>query len=662
MPASIYISSPGTNQFIERSLPGMHYVDALDTINVPGLATLNRPSIIKQNSTDLFIWDDYYSYLYDVLATDLSTIQRIDLSSGYWLAGKFGVDDNYIYIPDFFDYGRLVRLSIGPPSAYVDEITGYTFESTPYDFSSNDIGPACSDGTYIYISVGWDGWNDYRIAKIAISDLGSDFPNATVSDIFVGYYFQDIAISGGYVYLVDNNYNKVIRLDQSTLATIDSTDISDKPLGPTLATVTGFPSINRGFVYAFQNFDITGTFDIGDSITFVGSGATAVVTDNANLPYELDFDSVSGIPLITDSINNETQSGTISAFDELDLLVNTSFDVVGGGLTLDTPLTLETPSGLLFGYINSFDNVTADSPALIWFYLYTGSLASFPASGDTLSLYNRPNNLTSVDAASSVYVADPGNDSVYVLNSSTLAYENEISDYPANDPDSILLRDNVIYATCSLAGYIRKDDALTLTNIPPNIATLEGSLVSTAIQDPGAICNDGTYLYFINSVLDPQNEQSNQVLYKFRLPALGETINSVSYEAAYGFSITESIYPDMVTDRTHLYFVYAIVEGYDGIGKKKCSDLTWASPDRIAVPFNGSDSFHGIRGLTLFNGKIYVLDQITEINSRIIVFDSNTLAYITEYALPGTANTLKMGIDNDGTYIFVTAAPNFVLA
>jgi len=93
-----------------------------------------------------------------------------------------------------------------------------------------------------------------------------------------------------------------------------------------------------------------------------------------------------------------------------------------------------------------------------------------------------------------------------------------------------------------------------------------------------------------------------------------------------------------------------------GIIVRKCSDLLYRDGTHIIQnPFNGSDSFENIIGITLFGGYLYVLDyNIGAGIHRIIRFSANDLSYVDQTTLASMTGYVADGIDNDGTHVFIT--------
>ena len=132
-------------------------------------------------------------------------------------------------------------------------------------------------------------------------------------------------------------------------------------------------------------------------------------------------------------------------------------------------------------------------------------------------------------------------------------------------------------------------------------------------------------------------------IYKCPVPPQGSTVADLAI--VLGLDIGTDSYKNMITSGGFLY-----VAKYNAsrvVQKRNCSDLTLVSS--TVSPFNGSDTFSDIVGITVFSGVLYVLEQ-----TRIVKFDTETMLYDGEVLLPDPGSNSRQAIDNDGTHVYIT--------
>lgn len=496
--ASIYIADTGNNRIVERLIPDLSYVDSIDAVQSQMTLSFIYPNLVASNSTHLFVFDFNASFIYQFLLSDLSYVNRVDVSS-YSIYG-ICADDNYLYTDDD-NTDQLVRLNASTLS-FVDSSTLYCTGSrglTRVEYFDR----MCSDGVYLYIIV-----ND--IIRFPIANIGDSAPGPAVitsydpsaySMPWRGYVSgssdNSICVSGNYLFVTQTYQNLVYKFDKSDLSFVDVTEVVTAT-----ATITSTPSLASQTLYCdLASAPTGGSFSVSDVLTFSPSGATAVCTYyyDSGTSWTLEFDTVTGTPTPQDTVTC-IATGVSATFIYIDYYV--SFDY-SGDIIIEDEAFMPALGNAGYTYV---DDTTLAPNITVDFYLYSDEPFVFPQSGDTLLQYSCPAGTgdTQFDLpagiasdGTSIYIADTNNGRIIKRSNSTLDYESQYACQSAAAPYDVMFGDSNIYVStpASVPPAVEKVSVPSLS-YDLSLSSFEG-LVSVAFGSPKAICNDGTYLYFI---------------------------------------------------------------------------------------------------------------------------------------------------------------------
>jgi len=171
-------------------------------------------------------------------------------------------------------------------------------------------------------------------------------------------------------------------------------------------------------------------------------------------------------------------------------------------------------------------------------------------------------------------------------------------------------------------------------------------VTASFLSGPYGICNDGQYLYTLLA-LPP----SSHFLVKMNI---GATAANLTYNSH--IEVVSDWEPRaMCTDEMHLYYINS--EGPEQpwrLSKHLCSDLSYVTHITI---FNGSDSFLSPRDITTYGSWLYVCDEGSGVNSRLIRFLKADLSYVDELA---TGSDPITSVTNNGIYLIGSVTPRIV--
>jgi hypothetical protein len=133
-----------------------------------------------------------------------------------------------------------------------------------------------------------------------------------------------------------------------------------------------------------------------------------------------------------------------------------------------------------------------------------------------------------------------------------------------------------------------------------------------------------------------------KALLKMRIPTSITTVSHLTFE-----TINSGLVGTLrgcCTDGTHVF----VVTGAPAVQRYSCVDLSFI--DQV-TNFNGADSFHNPRGITLYGTWIYVADQWTSSVNRIIRFLKADFSYVDEIDMDSTP---AQALDNNGIHLYVS--------
>jgi len=453
---SIYIADTNNNRIIERTVPDLLFIGNMTSALVPDVIVLDNLEAIAVSSTHLFI--ENANKLYSVPLADVSELAQMNATVGGIYGNLFGLgaDDVNVYVPS--GENQVLAYFSLPDLVFTGAIGFYD----PGSFNTPEN--VCSDGTYMYVT----DYDDHKVVKLRISDqvfqaeIGSlgtgddnfnqpegictdgthvyvcDAGNSRVvkrlaSDLsYVGQvgsfglgddnfiYPYGIATNGTHIFVCDSVNERIVKRLCSDLSYVS--EVGEPYLDTTL---TSSPVMETGSGYIIN---VVGSINVLDTIIFAPSGATAVCQYNDG--SFIMFDTITGVPVITDSLSAPGGGGGTADFDTNSYITLIYSFTYAGGIFFNTDNDVIFGSGVS-ATINLNDSPTGLQVSTNFFSTTVGSL---PTNGETIreaivgsgsTGFSNPIHIGL--AGSFIYILDRGNNRIVKRDTTdSMVYDSEI--------------------------------------------------------------------------------------------------------------------------------------------------------------------------------------------------------------------------------------------
>ena len=498
--ASIYVlaNSANAGYIIEKTVPDLVELDRTSTVLVPGGAELKDPAAMTRNSTKVFVYDGDNPNLY---VTDLSfnLLETVDIGAvggpdwPNWIYHMFA-DESDLYVPNWNND----NIHVFPLSTFLSPqaITSYDIGLTTYNVVSP--GGVYKRGAYLYYT---DQYT-HVLAKLN----APAFTGVQRTDLVPAgpklFYPEGITVdSGGYVYVCDSGFYRIVKLNPDLT-------YNSAAGNRAYATITAVRAIYGNCTLK----DVVGSFSNGDAITFSPSGATGTASaDYFGNP--LNYNVVSGMPGLTDTITGPSGSGTMddSTSNYFWLNIEMDYGAVTDGpfvysgwpailLTInsvgkETSCEMISDTGTTMGtqnYWNTINPVPLASQVISQWFSGTGPWL-LPDAGAEMYY---PFSIALDDDENSFFVTDPDFPKVQRFGTD-MTYSGVVNNTSYDYANGVITIEDTVYVTDENNENIVVSSDTTLVESSLITFFPSAGLVPTLFGTPRTICNDGEFVYFV---------------------------------------------------------------------------------------------------------------------------------------------------------------------